>query len=138
MGGRNNLVFCRPNGEPCKSYPFNWRFFKMTSGRARGEPGVVVGDPVAEAQVRGGEITEQFVIADLIRSPGMSPDAITDLILKLNSHARWLQTGRINDATDAARIFSNRLRRYERLEPDHRKLLKYADAIIIQMIPHGG
>src|SRR6185437_5032313 len=64
------------------------------SGGSGGEPGMVVGQPVAQPEACVGEVAGQFLLADLVAGPGMRPDAPANLVLDLDVHARWLPAGR--------------------------------------------
>src|ERR1700678_2891866 len=107
-------------------------------GGPGGEPGVVNGEPVAEAQVRRGEIAGQLLVAELVTGPGVRPDVTAMLVLDLRAQARRFPAGRPDGAPDAAGIVTDRLGLPDLLEPVRRVLLEHGDAVVAQMMPHRG
>ena len=99
---------------------------------------MVVGKPAAEAQVSGGEIASEFLVADLVAGPGVRPDAPADLVLDLDVHPRRFPPGRTDNAPDAAGIVPGPTGLRRLLEPGRRTLLEDRDPVAPQVMPHGG
>ena len=110
------------------------RYGSRLQARARGEPGLVLGQPPAERQPGGVEVRGQLRVADLVAGPRLRPGPAASAVLHLAGHGGRRPAGLADHERDPVPLpFPRRVG--ERREPAGRAVLEHGDAVIGQVIP---